>query len=68
MPRTRGVPAYRRRVVRGREIAVVTLFDASTGKRRDCWLGECGTPESRARHARLLAQWEEAGPLPGSRM
>ncbi len=48
MPRTPGVPTYRRRTVRGREIAVVTLYDATTGKRRDCWLGEYGTPESRA--------------------
>jgi len=58
MPRKPGVPAYRRRIVRGREIAVVTLRDAATGQRRDHWLGEYGTPESRARYARLVAAWE----------
>jgi len=66
MPRKPGVPAYRRRVVRGREIAVVTLHDTTTGKRQDFWLGEYGTPESRARYARLLATWESGGRrLPG---
>lgn len=68
MPRTPGVPTYRRRVIRGREIAVVTLYDTSTGRRRDYWLGEYGTPESRARYARLLTRWESDGRhLPGCR-
>lgn len=68
MSRARGIPTYRKRTIRGREIAVVTLYDASTGKRRDVWLGDHGTPASRARYARLLTRWEDAGRrLPGRR-
>lgn len=54
-------PTYRRRVIRGKKIAYVTLTDAETGRRRDYWLGEYGSPESRARYARLLASWEARG-------
>lgn len=43
-------------------------YDASTGRRRDIWLGDYGTPESRAKYARVLAKWEEGGRhLPGCR-
>lgn len=41
-----GVPAYRRRIIRGREVAIVTLCDSVTGRRRDFWLGDFGMPES----------------------
>lgn len=57
-------PAYRRRIIRGREVAYVTLLDQATGRRRDYWLGAYGSPESRARYARLLAAWEAAGRAP----
>lgn len=52
-------PAYRRRS--GYSQAIVTLTDAATGKRRDYWLGEFGTPASRELYHRLLAEWEAAG-------
>lgn len=61
MSRTSGVPSYRRRIVRSRPVAVVTIHDSTTGRRRDVWLGEYGSPESRAKYARVLARWEEAG-------
>lgn len=51
-------PAYRQRAIRGKEIAYVTLRDQITGRRRDYWLGSYGSPESRARYARLLTEWE----------
>lgn len=54
-------PAYRRKVVRGKAAAVVTLPDRSSGRRHDYWLGPYGSPESRAKYAALLEQWERAG-------
>lgn len=59
-------PAYRRRSIRGKEVAYVTLRDQATARRRDYWLGPYGSPESRAQYARLLAEWESRGrQLPG---
>ena len=52
-------PAYRQRS--GYSQAIVTLTDARTGKRRDYWLGECGSSESREKYHRLIAAWEAAG-------
>ncbi len=49
-------PAYRRR--KDSDQALVTLTDSVTGRRRDYWLGEYGTPESRERYHRLIAEWE----------
>ncbi len=60
-------PAYRRR--KDSDQALVTLTDSATGRRRDYWLGEYGTPESRERYHRLIAEWEARGrrlPLPTS--
>ena len=54
-------PKYRKRIIRGREIAYLTLIDAQTRRRRDYWLGPYGTPRSRAAYARLLAAWEARG-------
>lgn len=54
-------PEYRRRTIRGREIAIVRLPDVETKTRRDYWLGEYGSPESREKYARLLAEWESRG-------
>ncbi len=54
-------PAYRRRVIRGREIAYVTVRDNETGERRDDWLGPHGSEESRAAYVKLLAAWEGRG-------
>lgn len=50
-------PAYRERDGQG----VVTLTDAGHKRRRDYYLGEYGTPESRERYYRLIAAWESAG-------
>jgi len=50
------VPAYRQRS--GYTQAIVTLTDAETRKRRDYWLGEFDTPESRERYHRVIAEWE----------
>ncbi|MDX2199608.1 MAG: site-specific integrase, partial [Phycisphaerae bacterium] len=56
MPKT---PSYRCRV--GYAQAIVTLTDSVTKKRRDFWLGEYGTPESRERYHRIIAEWEANG-------
>lgn len=53
------VPSYRQRS--GYTQALVTLTDAVTKKRRDFWLGEFNTPESRERYHRLIAAWEANG-------
>lgn len=53
------VPSYRKR--KGYSQALVTLTDAATRRRRDYWLGEHGTPESREAYHRIIAQWEAAG-------
>ena len=58
MPR---VPAMRRKMVRGKEVAVVTLLDGATGKRRDYWLGTWGTDEARRLYDRTVADWIAAG-------
>lgn len=52
-------PSYRRRP--GYAQALVTLTDAATGKRRDYWLGEYATPESREMYHRVIAAWEANG-------
>ena len=52
-------PTYRLR--RGYTHAIVTLSDAATGKRRDYWLGEHGSAESREAYHRLIAEWEANG-------
>ncbi|MBL8879291.1 MAG: site-specific integrase [Phycisphaerales bacterium] len=56
MPKT---PSYRGR--EGYTQAIVTLTDSVTKKRRDYWLGQHGTPESRELYHRLIAEWEAAG-------
>lgn len=53
------VPSYRQR--NDSDQAIVTLMDAMTKQRRDYWLGIHGTPESRERYHRLIAQWEAQG-------
>ncbi len=58
-------PSYRPRT--GYSQAIVTLTDSATGKRRDYWLGEFGTPASREMYHRLVAEWEGNGRrLPGA--
>ncbi|MBL4808868.1 MAG: hypothetical protein JKY43_02275 [Phycisphaerales bacterium] len=49
-------PSYRKRS--GYDQAIVTLTDRATKRRRDYWLGEYNTPESRERYHRLVAAWE----------
>ncbi len=56
-----GVPTYRKRRLRGRDVAYVTLTDHESGKRCDHWLGAYDTPASREKYCRLLADWEAAG-------
>ena len=53
MPKT---PSYRKRS--GYDQAIVTLTDSVTKRRRDYWLGEFNTPESRECYHRLIAAWE----------
>lgn len=57
MPET--VPSCRQR--NGSDQALVTLMDAVTKERRDCWLGTFDTPPSRERYHRIIAQWEPQG-------
>ena len=52
-------PSYRQR--KGRDQAIVTLTDSLTKKRRDYGLGEFGSPESRERYHRVIAEWEAQG-------
>lgn len=61
MPRKSGVPSYRKRTINGHAVAVVTLPDQKTGRRRDHWLGRYGSPEGREKYARLIVAWETAG-------
>ncbi|MCC6910191.1 MAG: hypothetical protein IT430_19840 [Phycisphaerales bacterium] len=56
MPKT---PGYRKR--HDRNQAIVTLTDAVTKQRRDYWLGEFGTPQSREMYHRVIAEWEANG-------
>lgn len=56
MPKT---PSYRSR--KGYTQALVTLTDSVTKKRRDFWLGEHGTAESRECYHRVVAAWEANG-------
>ncbi|MFN0135242.1 MAG: hypothetical protein ACKVS9_03895, partial [Phycisphaerae bacterium] len=58
MPRQGKPPSYRRRTIRGREVAYTTLRDAVTGRTKDFWLGDYGSEDSRPLYARLLAKWE----------
>lgn len=50
------IPSYRRR--KGYGQALVTLKDAITCRRRDYWLGEYGSAESREQYHRVIAAWE----------
>ncbi len=54
-------PSYRKRSLRGRTFAVVTLTDKISKKRRDFWLGEYDSSESHEKYARVVAEWEAAG-------
>lgn len=56
MPKT---PGYRKR--HDRNQAIVTLTDAVTKRRKDYWLGEHGSPESRELYHRVIAEWEANG-------
>jgi integrase len=60
MPRSRTVPSYRLHKPSGQ--AVVTVRTA-TGERRDVYLGDYNSPESRAEYGRLIAEHATA-PLP----
>src|SRR5947209_7997797 len=53
------VPTYRCKKVNGRKYGVVSLPDGSGG-RRDVLLGKYGTKESRAKYAKVIAEWEAA--------
>ena len=65
MPRNYVPPTYRRRLIRGRAMAYLTLTDRFTGRRKDFVLGPYGSQESHQRYARLLAEWSAChGRLP----
>ncbi len=51
-------PAYRRRIIRGKPVAYLTLRDRVTKRGRDFNLGQYGSDFSRERYARLVADWE----------
>ncbi len=57
--RSNTAPTYRQR--KGYTQAIVTLTDEPTGRRKDYWLGEYGTPESHENYHRVLAEWESRG-------
>ncbi|MCC5823216.1 MAG: site-specific integrase [Phycisphaerales bacterium] len=44
----------------GRNAAVVTLPDAASGRRHNCYLGPWGSPQAAQRYARLIAEWTAA--------
>ena len=52
----RKIPGYRQRS--GYDQAIVTLTDSVTKQRRDYWLGEHDSRESRERYHRVIALWE----------
>lgn len=58
MSRSNGIPSYR--LHKGSGQAVVTLTD-SNGARRDVYLGEYGSTESKAEYARVLSIWQARG-------
>lgn len=59
------VPSYRKRVIRGREVAYLTLRDRHTKLARDFSLGPYGSEESHELYRRLIAEWAAAsGRLP----
>jgi hypothetical protein len=53
------IPSCRQRP--GYDQALVTLTDSVTGQRRDYWLGEAGTRESRELYHRVIAAWKANG-------
>ena len=59
LEKSNNIPAYRPR--KGYSQAIVTLTDAVTGKRKDYWLGEHGTPASYESYHRILVEWESGG-------
>ena len=61
MTRLPGIPSYRGRIVRGQHVALVTLTDIFTKRRRDFSLGTYGSPASREQYRRVIAAWEERG-------
>jgi hypothetical protein len=52
-------PAYRKRSDRNQ--ALLTLTDRKTKARRDYYLGDYNSPESKQLYYRLLAEWESLG-------
>lgn len=58
-PRTKKPPAYRQR--KGYTQAIVTMTDAVTKRRKDYWLGDYESPESRELYYRVLAEYEALG-------
>src|SRR5262249_39061374 len=58
MSRRKSIPTYRLHQASGQ--AIVTLPDG-LGNRRDVYLGQYGTPESRTEYVRVIAEWEANG-------
>ncbi|MEM9110215.1 MAG: site-specific integrase [Planctomycetota bacterium] len=59
MPAPKNIPSLRLHKPSGR--AVVTLTDVNTGRRKDHFLGEYGTPEAHHAYAEVLAAWIARG-------
>jgi len=51
-------PKYRCRIIRGKNVAYLTLRDSVTKRKRDYFLGPYGSIESRTKYAKLIAAWE----------
>ena len=52
-------PSYRHK--KSRNLAIVTLRDSETGRRRDFLLGRYNSPERREAYHQFVAQWERSG-------
>lgn len=59
MAPSKHIPTYRLHRPTGQ--AVVTLRCSATGRRRDVYLGQHDTAESRVEYGKALARWEDAG-------
>jgi hypothetical protein len=58
--RSSRVPSYGCKKVRGLKYSCVSLPNGQGG-RRDVLLGHCGTKQTKAEYARILAEWQTLG-------
>lgn len=55
------LPSYRKRLIRGRFVALVTLRCATTRRRHDVYLGDADDERSKQAYARVIAEWLQRG-------